>query len=334
MPLRPHSTYARVRFAWLAVPAVAAALAIVPARAETPAAAGKVVILSTSDVKAKTVPCGCHVPKGGLSRRAAFADSLRKLDPNLLVVDAGGYFPTIPFEIDDAPFIAQAMLDLRLDAVGLGDRELQFGLGYYQAIQRDAPLPVTCANVWERSPHRLLAKPWFVKQAGRYKVGFFGLATPDGEYGKAADSIEVSDPTEAARGAVAALRKEGADVVVLLSTLGKAPTEDLALAVPGIDVAVAAHDVPLLQRSRQLDQTTVVYGGEQGQYVGLTTLGLDDRGAIVTRESGAWMLGPAVRDQAAMLAKVSAYEARPEVKARRPRTPEGASRDSTKTSLR
>src|SRR5438093_12410529 len=37
----------------------------------------KLVILSTTDVKGTTSPCGCHIPKGGLSRRAGLADSIR-----------------------------------------------------------------------------------------------------------------------------------------------------------------------------------------------------------------------------------------------------------------
>ena len=36
----------------------------------------KLVILSTTDVKGKTSPCGCHIPKGGLYRRASLADSI------------------------------------------------------------------------------------------------------------------------------------------------------------------------------------------------------------------------------------------------------------------
>jgi len=28
----------------------------------------KLIILSTTDMKGKTLPCGCHVPKGGIAR--------------------------------------------------------------------------------------------------------------------------------------------------------------------------------------------------------------------------------------------------------------------------
>lgn len=298
------------------------ALAASGARAQgAPAASGapadEIVILSTSDVKGKTVPCGCSTPKGGLARRAGFADSLRKEHPNLLVVDSGGFFPDGPSERDDAVFMTDAMHDLNLAAAGVGDRELLYGRAFFLAMLERYPVPVVCANLWEKQPRRTLVKPWIVQGVGRQKVGLFGLINDKANLGPSGDSLEVSDPTEAARATVAELRKQGANVIVLLSSLGKVETEDLVLAVPGIDVAIAGRNVPLLQRSREIDATTVVFGGEQGQYAGVTELRLDPKGRIVSRTSGAWMLGPAVPEQPAMLAKVSAFEALPGVKSRR-----------------
>lgn len=286
----------------------------------TPAAAvaDRIVVVSTSDVKAKTLPCGCNTPKGGLSRRAAFADSLRALYPNLLLVDSGGFFPDSQSERDDAPFMTAAMRDLGVAAAGLGDRELRFGRAFLLATLADSPVPLVCANVWERQPRRTLVKPWIVQKVGRHKVGLFGLLSAKADLGPSADSLEVSDPIQAASTAIAEMRKQGATVIVLLSSLGKIETEDLALAVPGIDVAIGGRNVPLLQRSRQIDHTTVVFGGAEGQYVGVTELGLDAKGAIVSRTSEAWMLGPDVRDQPEMLARVTEFESRPEVRARRP----------------
>lgn len=300
-------------FAAVLAPAAYAAPAAAPA-----GPADRLVLVSTSDVKGKTVPCGCSTPKGGLSRRAGLADSLRRSTPNVLIVDSGGFFPDSKTERDDAPFMTAAMLELPVAAAGLGDRELLFGRSFLLATLADSPVPVVCANLWDRAPRKLLVKPWVLVPAGKQKVGFFGLMNAQAALGPSGDSLEVSDPAEAARSAVAALRKQGANVVVLLSSLGKIETEDLVVAVPGIDVAIAGRNVPLLQRSRQVDSTTVVYGGEQGQYAGVTELGLDSKGKIVSRSSEAWMLGPEISDRPAMLAKVTAFEEQPSVKARRP----------------
>lgn len=327
MPFRPTFDPGPARSPRALATAALAAVLLLPAagaRAQgTPAAAApadKLVLVSTSDVKGKTTPCGCSIPKGGLSRRAGFTDSLRKVHPNVLLVDAGGFFPDAKGERDDAPFMTEAMHDLGIAAAGLGDRELMFGRAFLLAALERAPVPVTCANLWDKTPgqpRRPLAKPSLLVKAGKQKVGFFGLIAPTASLGPSADSLETSDPAEAATKAVAELRKQGANVIVLLSSLGRIETEDLVVAVPGIDVAIAGRNVPLLQRSREIDNTTVVFGGEQGQYVGVTELGLDAKGRIVSRTSGAWMLGPDVADQPAMLAKVTAFEEQPSVKARR-----------------
>lgn len=325
-PFRPR----RARLVRLAAVLACAALAAPPAAfAQAAAPAGdKIVLVSTSDVKGKTVPCGCHIPKGGLARRAAYVDSLRALNPATLVLDAGGFFPDSPGERDDAPFVTRAMRDLGVDVAGVGTRELSFGLGWFLATVKDAGLPVVCANLNDRATGKPVLPPSLVLKAGKAKVGVFGLISAQQSLGPAADSLAVSDPAAAARGAIAALRKQGATVIVLLSSLGRTETEDLALAVEGIDVAIASRNVPVLQRARKVNATTVVMGGEQSHYVGVTELTLDAKGKVADSRSDTWMLGPEVRDQPAMAARVAEFEARPDVKARR-NPPRGAAADTT-----
>ena len=97
-----------------ASPSAAAPSAPAPASASTKPAAGTstLVILSTADVKGKSSPCGCHTPKGGLSRRAAFADSVRAVNPNVLIVDAGGFFPEEAGYESAAVFMVESMKSL------------------------------------------------------------------------------------------------------------------------------------------------------------------------------------------------------------------------------
>src|SRR6185312_4966683 len=56
------------------------------------AGSGETVILATTSNRGEVEQCGCKSnPKGGLARRAALVDSLRGLDPKLLLLDAGGF---------------------------------------------------------------------------------------------------------------------------------------------------------------------------------------------------------------------------------------------------
>ena len=70
--------------------ATATCVALTAASAPSVKQPDKLIILSTTDVKGKTSPCGCSTPKGGLSRRATFTDSMRADYGRIVVVDAGG----------------------------------------------------------------------------------------------------------------------------------------------------------------------------------------------------------------------------------------------------
>lgn len=283
-----------------------------------PAAVDHLVILSTTDVKGKTGPCGCHTPKGGLSRRAAFADSVRAENAQLLIVDNGGFFPEQPDYEPDAAFMVEAMQQVGVQVAGLGDRELIYGPAFLRATLARAKFPAVCANLMDARTNRPFVKPWVILNVGGHKAGVFGLIGAFGGAGRgpdslgwirrAADSLTVSDATDAARKAVAEMRRGGATVVVLLSSLGKTETEDLVAAVDGVDVAIAGRNVPVLERGRQIKSTMVEYGGEQSQYIGRVDLGLDASGHAVNAKGETFMLGPEVGEHPGVLAMVKAFE--------------------------
>ena len=55
-----------------------------------------------------------------------------------------------------------------------------------------------------------------------------GLISTQVDLGPARDSLTVSDPAIALKGAMAAMKKKGATVIVVLSQLGRTESEDLA----------------------------------------------------------------------------------------------------------
>src|SRR5262249_21836649 len=135
----------------------------------------KLVILSTTDVKGKTGPCGCHVPKGGLARRAGLVDSIRTQFGQVALVDAGGFFPEADGQQDLASFLMDAMSRLNTDAVGVAERDLRYGTSFLSAEAKRSGLPVVCANLIEKVSGKPLFDPYLIKKIGGVKVGFFGL---------------------------------------------------------------------------------------------------------------------------------------------------------------
>lgn len=312
-PSRPRAarfSVALARRARVALLLAAIATLVLPARPSGAggARANRIVVLSTVDVKGKTSPCGCHVPKGGLSRLAFFADSLRSAGAPVLLVDGGGFFPEADTDAPIGAFMMDAMKVLGTDAIGVTERDLHFGRGFLVANARRTGVPLTCANLFDKATRQPLFPPYRMLKLGGVDVGVFAVTSDKIDLGPSRDSLMVEDPTEAATRTVAELRKKGATVVVLLSQIGKVSSEDLVTAVDGIDAVIIGRNVPLYQKGRTIKSTIASYGGEQGQYVGVTVLDLDATGRVKSADNTTVMLGPEIADSRPMLQTVKAFE--------------------------
>src|SRR5262245_60567521 len=224
------------------------------------------------------------------------------------LVDAGGFFPEQDTHRDAAWFLMDAMHMINVDAVGVGDRDLRFGLAFLREQAKRSQCPLTSANLFEKKTKKYALAPSIIKKVGTVKVGYFSLISDKVDLGPARDSLVVQEPPIAAKAAVADLRKKGATVVVLLSQLGKVESEDLVTAVDGIDAVIVGRNAPMLQKGRLIKSTVACYGGEQGQYIGRTILNLDPARKSSGGENEVFMLGPEVGEKAEIATVVKAFE--------------------------
>jgi len=280
-----------------------------PASHKTAAQPDKLVILSVTDVKGKTSPCGCHTPKGGLARQASFRDSMVAEYGNVMLVDNGGYFAEDDQHRGFPPFIQQQMVKIGFTCAGTGDRDLRHGLAFLRDNAKAAGLKQLSSNLYMKATNKPALMPSLITTVGGTKVGLFSLISDKVDLGPARDSLVVKDPTETAKQMVAELKKGGATVIVALSQLGKVESEDLANDVEGIDVVIAGRNVPLIQKGRVAKNTVICYGGEQGQYIGRTVLTLDAKHVATARDNETFMLSPDVGEDPVVLAAVKAFEA-------------------------
>jgi len=305
---RPSSRRIMPCLGWALLAALACRCAPASAAVQSPAPAGHLVVLSITDLKGKTSPCYCHPPKGGLARMATFSDSVRAVSPSTVFAVAGGTLPELEGYEDDARFVLEMLVRLHADAIGLSEKDLHFGRSLLLEFARQTHAPFVCANLLERDTRQPLVAPWRIKRAGAVTVGFFGLTSDKVDPGPTRDSLLIDDPLPAAKRAVDALHAQGATVIVLLSELGRAGSEELAAAVPGIDVVICGRDVPAYQKGRTVGHTTFCYGGEQGQFMGSTDVRLDGSGQAVSADCTTWMLSPGVHDQPDIAALVKLFE--------------------------
>ena len=221
-----------------------------------------------------------HGAPGGLARRATLVDRARLFAPAVVQVDAGDLAPAAedsPALADVAVRVEQARLLLRayrrmgVDAIAAGERDLALGVVRWRALCEEAKVPVVVANLIGADGRPLFA-PTRVIHAGQVPVGVFGLFEVTGW--TPPPGVTVTDASAAARAAVAALRAQGARVVVGLFHVdgGLARARQIAAAAGRIDLVVLGHGGPA---APPRDVRTAAGGAELGR----ADVRLDGQGA-------------------------------------------------------
>jgi 5'-nucleotidase/UDP-sugar diphosphatase len=263
------------------------------------------LILSTASNRGEVDHCGCHkAPKGGLTRRVAFVDSVKAKGPFLLV-DAGDYCDPTPTEDDSKNwFILRSMGKMNYNAMTLGELELYRGADYVQAILDSTKVPVTLANVKFAKNNALVGKEYLTIKQNDVTYGVIGLVGKD--FGEGVEKFKTSgflveDPFDAAARIVPKVKKE-VDVVVILAHLGSADAIQLPKAVPGIDVVVFGH-YPGTTAPTQVEGAVTIRPGQRGMYVAATHVVINPENKIVSYSGDSIPLDKAViREDPQMLA--------------------------------
>jgi hypothetical protein len=206
----------------------------------TPTAAKPTFTLfALAEVRGQIGPCGCTSdPLGDLSRTVRLVTDARAAGPTF-VVDAGSLLYSknpIPPHLDAQEELKADLLattyktELAVSALGLGPADLAKG-------PAKTRLPRSIANLGASAdlkivPPSIIDAP---ELTGGAKVGVFGVAVPDMVSG-----LTVEDPAKAGKDAVAALKKQGAQVIVaLIQAPQKKDAVKLMRDIGGIDLAVA-----------------------------------------------------------------------------------------------
>jgi len=209
------------------------------------AAEEKLTILHTSEHHGTLQPIenGPFKGFGGVARRAALIEKIRKEVKPVLVLDSGDLVvgTAMSSVFRGAPDIA-AMNLMGYDALALGNHDFDFGVAHLRNWKKQARFPFLCTNL--RPKKSGVCQPFAVKSIGRLRVGLLGLvgrrSYPEMFSREAVRELEFEDPTAAVRSALKQLRGR-VDLVVAVTH--QETGEDLALAkaVSEIDVIVGGH---------------------------------------------------------------------------------------------
>ncbi|MEM7732493.1 MAG: bifunctional 2',3'-cyclic-nucleotide 2'-phosphodiesterase/3'-nucleotidase [Pseudomonadota bacterium] len=287
-------------------------------------------VLATSDVHAHLrgfdYARGVEVDDWGLTRVATCVDRARADAQVSVLLDNGDMLqgtPLAEFFSDaacDGPHpVLLAMEAMGYDAIGLGNHEFNYGLGWLERVLDDTRIPVLCANVLTRKgahperdqalrPARAILQRQVVDpqtgEACALRIGVLSVLpvqVMNWDGANLLGRVETRDMVDAARVHAERLRQDGADLVIALAHTGIDPcgthpqAENAAVAlarVPEIDALVTGHthrvfpgDAPkepgIDQVAGTLHGTPTVMPGFRGSHLGVIDLDL-------TRMEGRW----------------------------------------------
>jgi 5'-nucleotidase/UDP-sugar diphosphatase len=232
------------------------------------------VLLHTNDHHGSVLPLG---GKGGLAERAAFVESVRADYADVLLLDAGDVNtgPALSNMFDAEPdFIAYNLMGY--DAMTFGNHEFDKPITVLREQIELVSFPFVSSNIKDANGF-LGGNQYLIKQYDGYTVGIFGVTTSRTRIVASPDETLVFIPEiDAAKDAVAALKKKKVDIIIGLTHIGdvqEAPDHvtslALAEAVPGIDIIIDAHSHSFFEEPRKVGDTWIVTANEWGKYVGM-----------------------------------------------------------------
>ena len=233
----------------------------------------QLTILHTNDVHSYIDPFPANHPKnpnlGGVARRAAIIENIRKENPNVLLLDAGDIFQGTPyFNYYGGELEFKLMSMMKYDIATIGNHDFDNGIDGLFAQLPNASFEFVNANYdFKNTILNGIIKPYKIINKGGIKVGVFGLGIQlEGLVDKNNYKETIyNNPLEIAQDLSRILKEEKkCDLIICLSHLGyqykndEQKISDLKLAslTKNIDLIIGGHTHTFL------DKPTIVKNSE------------------------------------------------------------------------
>ena len=162
---------------------------------------------------------------GGFEARAAIIDSLRAINPNTILLDAGDMWQGSPyFNMFHGRLEVEAYNLLGYQAATIGNHEFDYGIDTLSARISEMQFPVICANYdFGSTPLAAQIKPYTIIEQNNWRIGIIGVSVnPKGLILQShIQGIAYNDPIECVNHYANMLRNEqSCDLIIVLSHLG------------------------------------------------------------------------------------------------------------------
>ncbi len=284
-------------------------------------------ILETTDLHSNMMDFDYYkdtpTEKFGLVRTASLINAARGETVNSVLVDngdliqgspLGDYMAAKGLKKGDIHPVYKALNTLDYAVGNLGNHEFNYGLDYLHMALSGAKFPYVNANVIDAKTNKPLFTPYVIKETvvkdkdGKeqtLRIGYIGFVPPQimtWDKTNLEGKVTVTDITETARHYVPEMRKQGADLVVVIAHSGLSSDPYHAMAensvyylseVPGVDTILFGHAHAVFPgkdfaniKGVDLEKGTLngipaVMPGMWGDHLGVVDL-------VLNNDSGAW----------------------------------------------
>ena len=284
-------------------------------------------ILETSDLHSNMMDFDYYkdttTEKFGLVRTASLINAARGETVNSVLVDngdliqgspLGDYMAAKGLKKGDIHPVYKALNTLDYAVGNLGNHEFNYGLDYLHMALSGAKFPYVNANIIDAKTNKPLFTPYVIKETvvkdkdGKeqtLRIGYIGFVPPQimtWDKTNLEGKVTVQDITETARHYVPEMRKQGADLVVVIAHSGLSSDPYHAMAensvyylseVPGVDAILFGHAYAVFPgkdfaniKGVDLEKGTLngipaVMPGMWGDHLGVVDL-------VLNNDSGAW----------------------------------------------
>ena len=263
--------------------------------------------------------------KFGLVRTASLINAARAEATNSVLVDNGDVIQGSPMgdyaaakglKAGDTHPVYKAMNTLDYVVGNLGNHEFNYGLDFLHKAIASAKFPYINANIIDVKSKKPLFTPYLIKETTvkdkdgathTLRIGYIGFVPPQimtWDKANLDGKVTVNDITETARRYVPEMRKNGADVVVVIAHSGLSADPYQAMAensvyylseVPGVDAIMFGHAHAVFPgkdfadiKGVDLDKGTLngvpaVMPGMWGDHLGVVDL-------VLNNDSGKWQV--------------------------------------------
>jgi len=241
-------------------------------------ASEKLVIVYTNSLNGYMDYCHCKSnPRGGLVKRATEIKKIREKYGNILLIETGDFFA-----YDKKPLLAKQIIKsyrhMGYDAVQFGDQEFTIGVRQFAKYRKS--LPFVCNNIKIRQGKKFISpyKRFFNLRKKGIRIGIIGTISKGAFKYYPSDitsKIKVQDQETEIKKDINSLKKNGVDLVILLSHSGYEADIELAKKIPEIDVVVGGHSQTLLKKPVKQGKTVIVQAGTDGAHIGILELEIE-----------------------------------------------------------